>query len=90
MDAHELREQREEIERELAFLPKGSLVRKNVNGREYLYHRTSQNGKRHEQYVPKDQVAALSVQFERRRQLEDQLRELKRQPVLPAPAGMDE
>lgn len=90
MDAHELREQREEIERELALLPKGSLVRKNVNGREYLYHRTSQNGKRHERYVPKDQVAALSVQFERRRQLEDQLRELKRQPVLPAPAGMDE
>lgn len=90
MDAHELREQREEIERELALLPKGSLVRKNVKGHEYLYHRTSQNGKRHEQYVPKDQVAALSVQFERRRQLEDQLRELKRQPVPFAPAGMDE
>ena len=74
-----------EIERQLSELPSGSVVTKKVSGRTYFYHRTSKDGRRHEQYVPAEQVEALRHSIERRRALAHELKELREPAVKSAP-----
>ena len=69
----------EELEREIALLPCGSIAVKRINDKEYYYHRINENGKRRETYVDFDKVEELRLQIEKRKALEKELKELKRQ-----------
>ncbi len=81
----------EELERQIAQLPAGSVAKKTVNGREYFYHRWTKNKKRREKYIPLQEVDAFRAQIDRRKALEQELKQLKKQlplakkpPVPPA------
>ncbi|WP_298017768.1 AAA family ATPase [uncultured Dysosmobacter sp.] len=78
MEQFEIIERIHELEREIALLPPGSIAAKKVKGKEYYYHRITQNQKRTETYVDFDQVDELRVQIEKRKELETELKKLKR------------
>ena len=65
-----------EIEEELALLPAGSIGKKTVNGKIYYYHRFYENGKRKEKYIPQDRLADMKIAVEKRKALEEELKEL--------------
>ena len=65
-----------EIEEALALLPAGSIGKKTVNGKIYYYHRFYENGKRKEKYIPQDRLADMKIAVERRKALEEELKEL--------------
>jgi len=76
-----------EIERQIAALPRGSLTVKKVNGREYHYHRWTENKKRHEKYLPFEEVEDFRQQIAHRKELESELKKLRRgMPHIPAAA----
>ena len=79
MEQTELLKRIDELEREIALLPRGSIAVKRINNKEYYYHRINENGKRRETYVDFDQVEELRAQIEKRKALEKELKELKRQ-----------
>ena len=66
-----------ELEREIAILPEGSITKKRINGKEYYYHRITQNGKRSEKYIRFEEIPELSAQIENRKALEKELKRLK-------------
>ena len=72
-----------ELEREIALLPPGSISVKKVKGKDYYYHRITQNQKRTETYIDFDQVEELRAQIEQRKELETELKKLKR--LVPSP-----
>ena len=74
-----------ELEREIALLPPGSIAAKKVKGKEYYYHRITQNQKRTETYVDFDYVNELRAQIEKRKELEAELKKLKRLAPSPEP-----
>jgi len=78
MDQLELIARIEELEREIALLPSGSLVAKTIKGKEYYYHRMTKNKKRVETYIDFDQAESLRAQIKKRKALEAELKELKR------------
>ena len=85
MEHTELLKQIDELEREIALLPRGSVAVKRINDKEYSYHRTNENGKRRETYVDFEKVEELLAQIEKRKALEKELKELKHQlPKEPA------
>ncbi|MBR5318828.1 MAG: AAA family ATPase [Peptococcaceae bacterium] len=88
MNQSELIQRIDEIEREIALLPPGSIALKKIKGKEYYYHRIIHNKKRTENYIPFDQMDELRTQIERRKTLEAELKQLKRSiPVTkPLPA----
>ena len=77
--ASELQARAAELERQIVSLPAGSIAKKTVNGREYHYRRWTQDGRRHEKYVPAAEVDALRAQIEQRKALEQELKAIKRQ-----------
>lgn len=83
MDQLEILQRMEELEREIAALPPGSLSTKKVNGKEYYYHRYTTNGKRTETYIDFNSVDELRSQIEKRKALEAELKTLKKS--IPAP-----
>ena len=85
MEQLEITERIHELEREIALLPPGSIAAKKVKGKEYYYHRITQNQKRTETYVDFDHVDELRVQIEKRKELETELKKLKRLASLPKP-----
>lgn len=66
-----------DLEREIALLPAGSITKKNVNNKEYYYHRVSQDGKRTEKYIALEDLSNLREQIEKRKELEKELKSLK-------------
>ena len=66
------------LEREIASLPQGSVGTKTVRGNTYHYHRYSQNGKRIEKYIDPDMVSSLTSGIGKRRELEEELKDLKK------------
>lgn len=68
----------DELEREIALLPSGSIAVKRINDKEYYYHRINENGKRRETYVDFNKVDELRSQIEKRKALAKELKELKR------------
>lgn len=86
MEQFEIIERIHELEREIALLPPGSLAAKKVKGKEYYYHRITQNQKRTEIYVDFDHVDELRAQIEKRKELETELKKLKRLAPSPEPA----
>lgn len=77
MDQDELLLQIAELEREIALLPEGSITKKSIKGKDYYYHRVNLNGKRSEKYVSFEEIAELTSQIEKRKELEKQLKALK-------------
>ena len=77
MELSEVRARAAELEEMIAELPTGSVAKKTVNGREYFYHRWTENKKRKEKYIPFDELEELRAQIEQRKTLEKELKALK-------------
>ena len=69
----------EELERQIAALPAGSIGKKTVNGKEYFYHRRNEEGRLREKYIPSENVETLRNEINKRKELERELRELRKQ-----------
>ena len=52
MDLSEMQTRAAELEQQISALPAGSITKKTVNGKEYFYHRWTENKKRREKYIP--------------------------------------
>ncbi|MCI6429423.1 MAG: AAA family ATPase, partial [Lachnospiraceae bacterium] len=78
-----------EIEREIAILPEGSITKKKIRDKEYYYHRITRNGKRVEKYIDFKDVSELKDRIDRRKKLEKDLKELKKQ-IIPEKATTKE
>ena len=68
-----------ELEQQISNLPAGSITKKTVNGKEYFYHRWTENKKRWEKYIPADELENFRAQIERRKELEQELKALEKQ-----------
>ena len=79
MDLSEMQTRAAELEQQIANLPAGSVTKKTVNGKEYFYHRWTENKKRQEKYIPADELENFRAQIERRKALEQELKALKKQ-----------
>ena len=62
-----------ELEEQVAALPCGSISTKKVKGKQYYYHRLTENKKRIEKYIPAEEVDALREQIRQRKELEAEL-----------------
>ena len=71
-----------ELEKEVSLLPTGSVALKRINGKDYYYHRININGKRNEEYVSFENLDELKSQIEKRKDLENKLKDLKKQVVI--------
>ena len=79
MDLSEMQTRVAELEQQISALPAGSITKKTVNGKEYFYHRWTENKKRREKYIPADELENFRAQIERRKELEQELKALKKQ-----------
>ena len=80
-----------DLEREIAALPSGSVSKKTIKDKVYYYHRVTRDGKVKETYVSFDDVDELKAQIKKRRELEKELKELRRlEPALPQSEFSDE
>ena len=52
MDLSEMQTRAAELEQQISALPAGSITKKTVNGREYFYHRWTENKKRRRSIFP--------------------------------------
>ncbi len=76
-----------ELEQQISNLPAGSITKKTVNGKEYFYHRWTEDKKRKEKYIPVDELENFHAQIEQRKKLDQDLKALKQQ--LPKTRSMD-
>lgn len=60
-------------------LPAGAVGRKRVNGREYYFHRWTEDRKRREKYIPFDEADELRNRIEHRKELEQEYKALMKQ-----------
>ena len=74
MEQSELQIHMSELAQKIAMLPPGSIVKKTVTGREYYYHRWTENKKRHEKYIPAEALDSFRAQIEQRKELEQELK----------------
>lgn len=72
-----------EIEAQISALPEGSLTTKKVRGKTYFYHRIYRDKKRVEKYVRAEDADTLRGLIWKRRELERELKELKREQPKP-------
>lgn len=79
MELSEMQARAAELEQLIADLPAGSITRKTVNGKEYFYHRWTEDKKRREKYIPADELEDFRAQIEQRKALERELKALKKQ-----------
>lgn len=85
MEQSKLQVHMNELAQKISVLPTGSIVKKTVNGREYYYHRWTENKKRHEKYIPADALDYFRAQIEQRKALEQELKALKKMLPKAAP-----
>ena len=78
MDLSERQIQASKLEQQIANLPAGSITKKTIKGKEYFYHRWTENKKRREKYIPADKLENFRAQLEQRKELEQELKTLKR------------
>lgn len=77
MGQEELMSKIAELERAIAILSEGNITKKKIKGKEYFYLRVTQNGKRSEKYISFEEVPELTSQIEKRKDLEQELKNLK-------------
>ena len=78
MDLSEMQTRVAELEQQISALPAGSVTKKTVSGKDYFYHRWTENKKRRENF---------RAQIERRKELEQELKALKKQLPKAKPAN---
>ena len=78
MENKDIQERITGLEQEIVQLPKGSISKKTIGGKDYYYHRISLNGERKEEYIPADEVETLRKKIEQRKALEVELKQLKK------------
>ena len=71
-----------ELENEMAILPQGSINIKKINGKEQPYLQWTENGKSKSKYIKKGEREQILAGVERRKQVQDELRELKKLEVV--------
>ena len=67
-----------ELENEIALLPQGSINIKKINGKEQPYLQWTENGKSKSQYIKKNEREKIFAEVARRKELQEELRELKK------------
>ncbi|MBR5967856.1 MAG: AAA family ATPase [Lachnospiraceae bacterium] len=67
-----------ELEKEIALLPAGYISKKNINGSIKKYYQWTENGKKKSKYVDDETAAGMETGIVKRRQLQEELRELKK------------
>ena len=67
MELSDMQARMTELEQQISNLPAGSITKKTVNGKEYFYHRWTENKKRREKYIPADELENFRAQIERRK-----------------------
>lgn len=67
------------LEHQIAELPAGSVTKKTVNGKDYYYHRWTEEKKRREKYIPAEELDWFRKQIEQRKALEKELKTMKKQ-----------
>ena len=67
-----------ELEQQIDNLPADSITKKIIKGKEYFYHRWTENKKRREKYIPADQLENFRAQIAQRKELEQKLKTLKK------------
>ncbi len=78
-------EQIKQLEDEIAKLPIGYISKKNIGGKVRYYRQWTENGKVKSQYIKEDEYDAVLQAITRRKELQQQLKELKKQnPNTPA------
>ena len=87
MELSEIQAQAMKLEQQISKLPAGSVTKKIVNGKEYFYHRWTENKKRREKYIPADELENFRAQIKQRKKLEQELKELKKR--LPKEKAVD-
>lgn len=70
---------KEELEKQIKSLPKGSISTKTINGKKYYYHRYIIDSKRVEKYIPESDVESMKAQISERKSLEAKLKEIKKE-----------
>ena len=56
MERSKIQARAKELEQQISALPAGSVTKKTVNGKDYFYHRWTENKKRREKYIPADEL----------------------------------
>ena len=79
MDTSYLMEQLARLDEQINALPRGSISTKKVNGHTYFYHRWYEEKVKKERFIPEDELEQLRAQIERRKELQAQRKELKKQ-----------
>lgn len=74
-----------ELENEIAILPQGSINIKKINGKEQPYLQWTENGKSKSKYIKKNEREEIFASVERRKQLQEELREIKKLEVVDTP-----
>lgn len=74
-----------ELENEIAILPQGTINIKKIKGKEQPYLQWTENGKSKSKYIKKDEREQILAGVERRKQLQDELRELKKLEIVDTP-----
>ena len=87
MELSDIQNRVAELEQQISNLPAGSITKKTVNGKEYFYHRWTEDKKRKEKYIPVDELENFHAQIEQRKKLDQDLKALKKQ--LPKTRSMD-
>ena len=79
MDTKDLKEQLASLEAQIDALPRGSISTKKVNGHTYYYHRWYEGKTKKEQFVSEEDLEQLRSQIDKRKALQEQRKELKKQ-----------
>ena len=69
----------EDLEKEIAELPIGYISKKNIRGKIKMYHQWTEQGKKKSKYLNDDTASYMTKLIEKRRSLEKELKELKKQ-----------
>ena len=77
-----------ELENEIALLPQGSINIKKINGKEQPYLQWTENGKSKSQYIKKNEREKVFAEVARRKELQEELRELKKVETIEMPQSM--
>ncbi len=78
MNTADSRNKIEELETKIANLPQGSISKKTINGKVYYYHRITIDKTRKENYISFEEYEVLKPQIDERKELEAELKSLKR------------
>ena len=74
-----------ELENEIAILTQGSINIKKINGKEQPYLQWTENGKSKSKYIKKNEREEIFASVEHRKQLQEELREIKKLEVVDTP-----